>query len=440
MGHALKASRVQIRVNGEVIATPRIVSSIRDVEEALASQEKSMLVLSEEQPVLCSVVARVGSYSCAIGGKDLCGALSPVLQAIDQIHRDAAKAGKIDVNRNWRTTLYACENDHEAVESLSTALAGRIDVVPVLVDRVCTAREMHADGSVDVSAEPYSGDLVLTPPVDLDMPRPPLPFAGQHVRQPQTSEGAAFLHRKKILSVNGTHTTIAFLTLIAGEAPNHTGLPSRSHELLSYAVDDAIQGRSACADVVGRAVWVWAVARQLMLLYEFDDTVVRHTLGVPASRMGDDALIEALLAGAKTAVARLSRGGDQTSRVLGGGVENRWRTRLANVQEFLSGIVRLDPLSRKLLGAAGVTETELRVSVSKLVRDSKRFIVVAKPRSPSPHKMLTALPMRPSPTPAKARSSSRKRPLWITPSRSKSPPKATEARQLPSIPTFPGLG
>merc|ERR1719324_531713 len=98
---------------------------------------------------------------------------------------------------------------------------------------------MNEDGSVDIVAEEYQGDLVLTPPTDLDMPRPPIPFAGDNVKEPQTSEGAAFLHRKKILSVNGTHTTIAFLTLLAGEGPNHIGPPTQSHELLAYEVESS---------------------------------------------------------------------------------------------------------------------------------------------------------------------------------------------------------
>jgi len=440
--HALLKGRVKIHVNEEVVADLRVVTSLRDVDEALNAQEQAMLVLSEDQAVLCSLVARVASYSCAIGGKDLSGALSPIIQAIEQVHTDAIDKSKaLDGLAPPVVPLYACENDHEAVEKLGEALAGRIEVVPVLVDRVCTAREMNKDGSVHVSTEAYTGDLVLTPPSDVAALRPPLPFAGEQVKQPQTAEGAAFLHRKKILSVNGTHTTIAFLTLLAGESPDHIGPPAASHELLAFDMDLAVQSRACDADPVGRIVWVWAVARQLMLLYEFDGTVVRHTLGVPAADgpESDDALIEALLSGAKTSVNRLSAGGDQTSRVLGGGVENRWRTRLANVQEFLQGIVRLDILSKRLLHNAGVSETELRSSVSQLVKDSKRFLMVARPRSPSPKgRLLGDLPLRASPE--AQRSPNPWRPGWLRKtSRSKSPGQKDKLPSVVPFPKFPQL-
>jgi len=223
------------------------------------------------------------------------------------------------------------------------------------------------------------------------------------------------------------------------EAPDHIGPPSSSHELLSYEVDKAIGGRSAGADPVARTVWVWAVARQLILLYEFEDIVVRHTLGIPAGADSDDALVDALLSGARTAISRLSHGGDQTSRVLGGGVENRWRTRLANVQEFLMGIVRIDGVSRKLLLKAGVTEAELRKSVSTLVKDSKRFIMLGRPRSPSPSgkNIMPGLVARSSPTPVRSPCS---RPAWMSGSRSKSPGQKARTDLLSfAVPPFPGL-
>jgi hypothetical protein len=382
---AVRANRVNIRVNGEVIADLQVVETTEDLDSAMAAQEKAILVLSEDPAVLSALVAHVGSFSCSLGGQDLLTPLAPLVEAIDKVRKDAAEAGL----ESSILPFYACENDHEAVKKLGEALDGRIEVVPVMVDRVCTARDVNIDGSVDVETEPYAVDLVLTPRAGSDMPTPPLPFAGDHVKEPQTREGAAFLHRKKTLLVNGTHTTIAFLTLVQGE-PNRVGLPEHSHELLAYDVEKAYHCLSNAADMVGRSVWVWAVARQLMLLHEFDGDVVRNTLGIPSGGDGDDVLIDTLLSDAKIAITRLSAGGDQTSRVLGGGVENRWRTRLANVQEFTQGIWRLDPLSKRLLEKAGVPEKELRSSVRKLVMDSQRFVKVPRPRSLSPSGLATA--------------------------------------------------
>jgi hypothetical protein len=447
---AMQAGKVQMKLNGTLLAELLVVRNLRELEEAFAAEQKAMLVLSENQDVLCALVARTTSYSCAIGGKDLVGALAPITKAINHLAKESSGTFAVDAGKPV-VPLYACENDHEAVEGLAVQMEGLIEVVPVLVDRVCTGREMCKDGSVDVATEEYQGELVLTPPANLDHPRPPLPFKGDNVRVPLTPEGAAFLHRKKILSVNGTHTTIAFLTLIAGEIGT-VGPPKGDHELLSYEIEAAAEGRAATADPVGRAVWVWIVARQLMLLYEFDETVVKQSLGITSSGSDSDMdLIDVLLGSAKIAAARLSNGGDMTSRVLGGGVENRWRTRLCNVQEFLTGVT-LSRLSRKLILKAGISEIELRSSVSKLVKDSKRFVMVARPRSPSPRRdrftsLPRALPKRqesPSAPGAREAHSSEprfRRPGWLLSPSEKAGRRSSESPQrhvsLPEVPPMP---
>jgi len=409
----------------------------------------ALLVISDDPAVLGAVTARAASYSCAVGGKDLSGALDPLRKALLLVKEEALQHGNAAPPA---APLYACENDHDAVDSLAVELHGLVEVVPVLVDRVCSEREIRDDGSVDVTTEPYAGDLVLTPPGELSTARPPIPFGGSQVRQPQTHEGAAFLHRKKILSVNGTHTTIAFLTLLAAELPDHVGPPSGSHELLAFDVADMRTGRR---DGAARMTWVWVVARQLMLLYEFDETVVRHTLLLGAEAQDDGALVATLLAGAQTAVERLSRGGDQTARVLGGGVENRWRTRLANVHEFLEAHGTRGHLSRRLLFEAGVTEVELRTTVEKLVRDSKRFVMVGRqpgsPSRPSPDRSRMSplrhwrdlperkgTPGRQPRSPQRTGSGLRLRfsPGGSTPGRK----TVSQDFELPSIPPYPMLG
>jgi len=109
-----------------------------------------------------------------------------------------------------------------------------------------------------------------------------------------------------------------------------------------------------------------------MLLDEFPDDILRYTLG--GDKPLDDAgICEALLRGAQAAVRRLSGGGDQTSRVLGGGVVNRWQGRLANVAEWLAAQRNLTTLARTLLRTANITALELRKSIDGLVAESKRF-------------------------------------------------------------------
>ena len=61
------------------------------------------------------------------------------------------------------------------------------------------------------------------------------PFSGEGVRWPQSEAEAHFLHRRKILTVNGTHTTLAFHTLAVHEPPPHAGLPVGDYELLRAA-------------------------------------------------------------------------------------------------------------------------------------------------------------------------------------------------------------
>merc|ERR550514_198109 len=58
------------------------------------------------------------------------------------------------------------------------------------------------------------------------------PFRGAGVRWPSSAAEAHFLHRRKILTVNGTHTTLAFLTLSLHEPPPKAGLPTGDYELL----------------------------------------------------------------------------------------------------------------------------------------------------------------------------------------------------------------
>lgn len=41
--------------------------------------------------------------------------------------------------------LYACENDHAAVEKLKEELKHKVTVLPCMVDRICATRRIFAD-------------------------------------------------------------------------------------------------------------------------------------------------------------------------------------------------------------------------------------------------------------------------------------------------------
>ena len=96
-----------------------------------------------------------------------------------------------------------------------------------------------------------------------------------------------------------------------------------------------------------RAAWAWVVARQLMLLYETSLEVAYSALGCEGESEKDkmNALVEALLAGARTALDRLGRGGDTTKRILGGGVvKTAFRTpKGESAKEFARKMMKKNP-------------------------------------------------------------------------------------------------
>lgn len=363
------ATEVPVRLNGTELVKLGVVRTPQEATEAVKEGKKSLLVLSEDPDVLKPLVTAAETFSCSMGGKDLSGPLEPLFRAV--------KANP----KGTRRPLYCCENDHDAVGKLADIIGEQLEPVPVLVDRVCTGREVNKDGSIDVTAEPYAGDMVIPPPLQAQPRKGQKPFAGPTVRQPQTQEGAEFLHRRKILTVNGTHTTLAFLTLIE-EEPKTVGPPLASHELLAFDVDEAsVEGADQSS--AGRICYVWAVARQLMLLDEFTEDVLAWTLGGGEEKLDHHGICAALLQGAKAALRRLSQGGDQTSRVLGGGVQTRWQGRLNNVAEWLRVQRSWTPLARKLIELSGVKPLELRRSINDLVLSSKRFTEAPRKREQS---------------------------------------------------------
>ena len=77
---------------------------------------------------------------------------------------------------------------------------------------------------------------------------------------------------------------------------------------------------------------------------------------------------------------RLGRGGDTTKRILGGGVVNRFQTRLKPISSFLdesneSGARRwfTNSLPKQVLRRAKLTETTMRLAVLGLTADAERF-------------------------------------------------------------------
>jgi len=45
--------------------------------------------------------------------------------------------------------VYCCENDHDAVHSLAQLLEGRAEVIPVVVDKVCSSLKVEGPEDED---------------------------------------------------------------------------------------------------------------------------------------------------------------------------------------------------------------------------------------------------------------------------------------------------
>jgi len=415
----------EFTVNEQHVCSLRVVRAASAEASAILrsdSELDGLLVLSEDEALLDELAASATTLSCSLGPA-LSSGLGPLAQAIRRVDVEG---------RGGRLRLYAAENDHAAVERLAATpvveggLEGMpIKMVPLLVDRVCTTRTITAS-QVDTAAEAWPGEIVvMTPPVEaddgddeafatgeaaptsetVDVQRRRLlvapPFSGAGVRWPKSTAEAHFLHRKKILTVNGTHTTLAFHSLAVHEPPPHMGLPLGDHELLRAVADDegadegaddeAAQDAALQVEETYRMAWSWVVARQLLLLYESDAEVARAALGCTT----DAEVAEALLEGARIALDRLGKGGDTTKRVLGGGVVNRFQTRLKPIASFLdastggsaSSRFLHGALPRKVLRRAKLTEATMRLTVLGLAADAERFTVDTKaaevdPRSP----------------------------------------------------------
>ncbi|CAN0038836.1 unnamed protein product, partial [Discosporangium mesarthrocarpum] len=125
-------------------------------------------------------------------------------------------------------------------------------------------------------------------------------------------------------------------------------------------------------------IWNWAVARLLLVLWEHDQEVIRHAHGLST----DDEVCEMLLDYAKKSLQRFDTVRDTTGRVLGGGVANRWNTRLKVAHNYLQSQPRPGQMEGRLIKMAGLKYSDIVESVEELVLDSKRFVGTAPSNQP----------------------------------------------------------
>jgi hypothetical protein len=304
-----RPDQLRVSVNSKVLVQNVDVVAARDggIPEAMPPQS---LVFGSSLDDLGELLSRATSFSCSIGGA-MEGVLLPLLSSLPECDDQAEPP-----------LLFACENDHAAVESLQRKLAGRVDVVSCMVDRVCTGCDVSGEG-VDVIAEPWRGSIVvLDPKLHGDDNRVRLPFCPSVVTVPGCEREAEYLCERKLSLVNGMHTVLAFMTLDALFSTSHA--EGKEHVLLKYSD----MGRDA-----QRTCEAWRAARVARLLDDFGTDNIMRWHGL-ASR---EEVWELLLAHADHVLEeRFSQVDDLVSRVLGGGVRERWGGRLEPVQSWVS--------------------------------------------------------------------------------------------------------
>ena len=130
-------------------------------------------------------VASVATSSSVSLGPALAKGLEPLAAALRR--------------KGSRLVCYAAENDHDAVESYAkTDVPFRL--VPLLVDRVCTGRELTQSEKgyvVDTTTEPWRGEIVVMRGEDDVDDGGAFPFGGEGVYRPPSAAAAQFLHRRQ---------------------------------------------------------------------------------------------------------------------------------------------------------------------------------------------------------------------------------------------------
>jgi len=241
--------------------------------------------------------------------------------------------------------LFACENDHSAVARLKTSLEGRVHVVDCMVDRVCTGRQISEEG-VDVQAEPWRGSIVVLEP-NLQTR---VPFCSSIATVPSSRSEAEYLSERKFSLVNGMHTVLAFMTLCEQYVTPAEG-EQCEYILLKY--DEMIRGDQRICEA-------WRAARVAELVEKYGTASFMEWHGCETATDAWDVLLDFA---DYTLSERFSQIDDVVSRVLGGGVANRWLGRLRPVEQYIS--------ERRQAGLAGSGETG-QLLLHALKRDRAR--------------------------------------------------------------------
>jgi len=254
-----------------------------------------------------------------------------------------------------------------------------------MVDRICTDRTLTTVGkftTMEVVCEPYKGFLMPRVAISRLIFSPP--FAGDAIWIPRSSEEASYLYRRKLMLVNGLHTTLAFLTLCHHvdvldplvRIPTPTDGDKLVAPLDKYVL---MTDESAPDEESKNKIWCWAVARCLCLMQEPGLEVIKKAHAADIEASGPEAdpnrvAVDKLLAYARTTLHRFVGAVDTTGRILGGGVANRYKGRMEPVSVAVNRDDAFNGLGAKLLlEQAGLHPIDIVDAVNELTSDALQF-------------------------------------------------------------------
>lgn len=327
---------VTFHVNGEpTIANVRLITKESQLPKNLLDPDTRLFLCTTDVSLVKKVFDIAQTLSTSLG---------PIMPKIVTPYFEKPAMDKF---------VYCCENDHGMVEALGEKLEGKTTVVTCMVDRICTGRDVEKN-MIYVTAEPYQGEIViLNPPKGAPLPA----FSGPNVNVPGSQAAADYFCRRKIGIVNGMHTTLAFISLLQ-ECKGDT------------AEDVELLAPEKASKEQQEMIHDFMVARLLLILYEHDIDVIKHAHHVDT----EEEAAKVLLDYGESTLKRYNTIKDRTSRVLGGGVANRWSTRLCNVKRYLDSHPHLGGVEAKLMKLAGTKESRMRSNIDKLVKDSEKFV------------------------------------------------------------------
>jgi len=361
-------SNVRVVINRmDAIDTGLDVVTEKDDISNLHKKDGGSLVLIEEGEKWDQLIKQATSFSCSIGPK------------VPEIIGPVLMKNLPEVPEHLQPILYGCENDHGAVKRLGKMLSGRARVVPCMVDRICSEREIQEDKIV-VTTEPWSGTIIpLTPMDELYTPeeegsRAPVPLGGESVFLPRTRAVAEYRYHRKLFFVNHMHTVLALMTLTRFRQEKHLKVEALL-DAPGSCIGVPLTNPNNMPITQKLELKAWMTAQILMLIRDNDIKIMleAHTV------FSVEDLCQSLVEIATQRSGRFATVYDTCDRVLGAGVALRFSQRLlpaydavAEMLEDYETWAEDDPKNR-VLYYSGLSLYDVYWSLKRMVSEGQEI-------------------------------------------------------------------